>query len=335
MKRPKSSGDVRTAGGRRWRPVHALLGVAGLYLLFITLRLPHFLEIASMLGVEDSFVGLDRAVAGEGGGDDLSRAFFQSAYRDTFHRKLEDSRNQNAPHMPLKDLPQRSGVDSRPDVPVVYQQYGRITREIMKRWRSTGRSGNASELEKMVDEAWMLGTKAWEEVENYEATGGGNQVPTDIAIEAKPESCPTSLSMSQEEMAAAGNSGEQLMFLPCGLAAGSSITVIGTPHAAHEEYVPQLARLRRGNGRVLVSQFMVELQGLKAVDGEDPPRILHLNPRIRGDWNQRPVIEHNTCYRMQWGTAQRCDGLRSKDDDDTGNTQPSSYIKIYYTLPDN
>ncbi|CAA6668544.1 unnamed protein product [Spirodela intermedia] len=54
--------------------------------------------------------------------------------------------------------------------------------------------------------------------------------------------------------------------------------------------------MRRGNGNVMVSQFMVELQG---------------------DWNQRPVIEHNTCYRMQWGNAQRCDGLTSKGDDDT------------------
>lgn len=48
----------------------------------------------------------------------------------------------------------------------------------------------------------------------------------------------------------------------------------------------------------------------------DPPKILHLNPRIKGDWSHRPVIEHNTCYRMQWGTAQRCDGLSSKKDDD-------------------
>lgn len=33
---------------------------------------------------------------------------------------------------------------------------------------------------------------------------------------------------------------------------------------------------------VKVSQFM-ELQGLKAVEGEDPPRILHFNPRLNGD----------------------------------------------------
>ena len=46
----------------------------------------------------------------------------------------------------------------------------------------------------------------------------------------------------------------------------------------------------------MVSQFMMELQGLKTVDGEDPPRILHFNPRLRGDWSGKPVIEQNTCY---------------------------------------
>ena len=64
---------------------------------------------------------------------------------------------------------------------------------------------------------------------------------------------------------------------------------------------------------------MLEMQGLKAVDGEEPPRVLHVNQRLKGDWSGRPVIEQNTCYRMQWGTAQRCEGWLSKDDDDTGN----------------
>lgn len=122
-----------------------------------------------------------------------------------------------------------------------------------------------------------------------------------------------SVSMGKDEMAA----GESLTFLPCGLEVGSSITVIGTPHYAHQEYVPQLAKLRQGDGIVMVSQFIVELQGLKAVDGEEPPKILHFNPRVKGDWSQRPVIEHNTCYRMQWGKAMRCDGIVSKEDDDT------------------
>jgi len=76
-----------------------------------------------------------------------------------------------------------------------------------------------------------------------------------------------------------------------------------------------MLKLRRGDGLVSVSQFVVELQGLKSVEGEDPPKILHLNPRLRGDWSKRPVIEHNTCYRMHWGTAQRCDGLPSEGDE--------------------
>ncbi|RYR30448.1 hypothetical protein Ahy_B01g055220 [Arachis hypogaea] len=106
-----------------------------------------------------------------------------------------------------------------------------------------------------------------------------------------------------------------LMFLPCGLAAGSSITGVGTPHFAHKEYIPKLGKLRKSDGLVVVSRFMVELQGLKSVEGEDRLKILHLNSRLRGDWSKRPVIEHNTCYRMHWRIAQRCDGLPIENDE--------------------
>ncbi|KAL8238238.1 hypothetical protein R6Q59_019319 [Mikania micrantha] len=131
-------------------------------------------------------------------------------------------------------------------------------------------------------------------------------------LEGKHEQCPPWVSISGEELTKGG----RIMFLPCGLAVGSSITVVGTPHNAHKEYVPQLAKTKGGDPVVLVSQFKVELQGLKSVVAEDPPKILHLNPQLRGDWSHQPVIEHNTCYRMQWGAAQRCDGLPSKGDDD-------------------
>ncbi|GFP81187.1 probable beta-1 3-galactosyltransferase 20 [Phtheirospermum japonicum] len=150
----------------------------------------------------------------------------------------------------------------------------------------------------MVDEAWALGLKAWDEINKYDDM----DIDMSTILEGKPESCPTWVSINGEELAKR----DFIMFLPCGLAAGSSIT----------EYVPQLAKRRIDDGLVMVSQFMVELQGLKAVNGEDPPKILHLNPRLRGDWSHQQVIEHNTCYRMQWGTAQRCDGLPSRSDDD-------------------
>nr|GMC50643.1 hydroxyproline O-galactosyltransferase GALT6-like [Ipomoea batatas] len=72
--------------------------------------------------------------------------------------------------------------------------------------------------------------------------------------------------------------------------------------------------------------------GLKAVDGEEPPRILHFNPRLKGDFSGKPVIELNTCYRMQWGTAQRCEGWQSKNDQKTvdGKVKCESWIQDDY-----
>uniref|UniRef100_A0A0E0IQ29 Hexosyltransferase n=1 Tax=Oryza nivara TaxID=4536 RepID=A0A0E0IQ29_ORYNI len=81
---------------------------------------------------------------------------------------------------------------------------------------------------------------------------------------------------------------------------------------------PKIAVLSKGEQPIMVSQFMMELRGLKTVDGEDPPHILHFNPRLRGDWSSRPVIEQNTCYRMQWGAPLRCEGWKSHSDEETG-----------------
>ncbi|CAL5089091.1 unnamed protein product [Urochloa decumbens] len=125
--------------------------------------------------------------------------------------------------------------------------------------------------------------------------------------------CPQSIAFSAEEVRSRG----RVVELPCGLALGSHVTVAATPRAPHEERDPAIAVLRDGEAPAMVSQFMVELQGLRAVDGEDPPRVLHFNPRLRGDWSGRPVIEQNTCYRMNWGAAQRCEGWRSRPDEET------------------
>ncbi|KAM3191019.1 hypothetical protein ACQJBY_068774 [Aegilops geniculata] len=175
---------------------------------------------------------------------------------------------------------------------------------------------NRSALDRMADDAWSLGLTAWEDA----AAFSGDPWELAAVDAASTDKCPAAVSV---------RSRGRVVFLPCGLAAGSAVTVIGTPRPAHKEYVPQLARMRQGDGTVHVSQFMVELQGLRAVDGEDPPRILHLNPRLRGDWSQRPIIEHNTCYRMQWGSAQRCDGLQPEDNDDKvdGFTKCEKWIR--------
>ncbi|XP_064982312.1 hydroxyproline O-galactosyltransferase GALT2-like [Musa acuminata AAA Group] len=272
MKRSKS---VESLPGRRRMISHFLLGVSTLYLLFIAFKFRRFSELSAFFSGDGSV---------SDGAADVGRGLFGSARRGgAHHRKLEDG---------------------------LHDGYGPVTGIAMNRNLQGGvphRRGNFSELERMAQEAWALGIKAWEEVEKYGSDVALN--PT-TAVEVKPESCPSSMSMAEAAT-------EKVMLLPCGLAVGSSITVVGTPHNAHQEYVPQLASLRQGDGTVMLSQFVLELQGLKSVDGEDPPKILHLNPRLKGDWSQRPIVEHNTCYRMQWGKALRCDGVPSQENDET------------------
>ncbi|WOL15329.1 hydroxyproline O-galactosyltransferase GALT2 isoform X1 [Canna indica] len=307
MKRSKSAESLPS---RRPKLPHFLLGAAALYLFFIALKFRRFLDVSSVASGDGSFSsGLDRPLDTAA---EVGRGLHGSARRvDAHHRKLEDGRNRDAPPMPR-------GSDAlirraRPRNALNYG-YGRITGEMMKvylRGRGRPHRGNFSELERSAQEALALGLKAWEEVEHYDASADFNFT---AIIGGTPESCPSATSMSGGDKVA---DMEGVMFLPCGLKPGSSITVVGTPHKAHAEYVPQLARLRHDDGMVMVSQFMVELQGLKAVEGEDPPKILHLNPRLKGDWSEKPIIEHNTCYRMQWGKSLRCNGAPSLENDET------------------
>ncbi|KAF3615620.1 putative beta-1,3-galactosyltransferase 20 [Capsicum annuum] len=268
---------------RRFKLSYVFLGLAALYLVLICVKFPEFLESATVSSGDDVDVALDV----EDDGRESSSGFHNNV-GEYARVTREEEENEGSPNRKPPKL-----------------HYGRITAAILKR-KSMER--NVSVLDRMADEAWSLGAKAWEELDKYEEKG----IEMNSIHEGKPESCPSWVSSTGAQIAKKG----QMMFLPCGLAAGSSVTVIGTPHYAHHEYVPQLAKTKAGDALVLVSQFMIELQGLKSVVGEDPPKILHLNPRIRGDWSHRPVIEHNTCYRMQWGTAHRCDGLPSKYDDD-------------------
>ncbi|KAL8468573.1 hypothetical protein ACS0TY_031679 [Phlomoides rotata] len=287
--------------GRRLRLSYMLLGAAALYLTIFLIKFPDFWESATSLSGDDndSFDGFSLRGEDDAG---IAKSHVSS---DGFHRILQNNEKQVDTMNPQAEalLEETENHHSVPKSPK--QHYGRITAEVLRRMN---KANNISGLDKMADEAWALGLKAWEEASKYDE----EEIDMSTILEGKPESCPSWVSMSGEEFAKR----DLLMFLPCGLAAGSSITLIGTPHHAHQEYVPQLAKLRDDDGLVLVSQFMVELQGLKAVNGEDPPKILHLNPRLRGDWSHNQVIEHNTCYRMQWGTAQRCDGLPSNSDDD-------------------
>ncbi|KAG2640634.1 hydroxyproline O-galactosyltransferase GALT6-like isoform X1 [Panicum virgatum] len=173
----------------------------------------------------------------------------------------------------------------------------------------TARSGA---LRGQIADAVAAGARVFTELETLDADAAALAAPSGEG-DAAPARCPQSIALSAEQLRARG----RVVELPCGLALGSHVTVAATPRAPHEERDPAIAVVRDGEVPAMVSQFMVELQGLRAVDGEDPPRVLHFNPRLRGDWSGRPVIEQNTCYRMNWGAAQRCEGWRSRPDEET------------------
>ncbi|KAJ1438991.1 Glycosyl transferase, family 31 [Sesbania bispinosa] len=139
--------------------------------------------------------------------------------------------------------------------------------------------------------ACRVGKRVWKELESRDP----GIVPA--KHENKSGSCPRSVSVSGSEFLKRGS----VMVIPCGLTLGSHVTVVGKP--------------LRTQGKTC--QFVMELLGLETVEGEEPPRILHFNPRLKGDWSGKPVIELNTCYRMHWGSALRCDGWKSRADEDT------------------
>lgn len=171
----------------------------------------------------------------------------------------------------------------------------------------TNATGPTSELDKVVRNAWETGIKVFTELKFGKFDEDENDRNQTM------EKCPHSMVMSELEFIRNGS----VLELPCGLTLGSHITLMAKPNKAHPEITPKIAIPKEGNQATIVSQFMIELQGLKTVDGEDPPRILHFNPRLKGDWSGKPMIELNTCYRMQWGIAHRCDGWKSRADEET------------------
>ncbi|CAH9119230.1 unnamed protein product [Cuscuta europaea] len=280
MKRSK----IEPQSGRRIKLSYIFLALGALYLILICVKFPEFYESATALGGDESVLGVDEFIDTSDDDGELSKRNAGSTHANGLHYIQHN--NEKTPSYRLG--------------------YDQITSSVLKPLNMTI---NPSVLERAAVEACTLGLKAWDEANNYDEKDIGIK---NLIFEGKPESCPSFVTMTGVDLAKA----DHIMLLPCGLSAGSSITVIGIPHYAHREYVPQLAKTTKGDGMVSISHFSFELQGLKAVVGEDPPKILHLNPRVRGDWSRRPVIEHNTCYRMQWGTSQRCDGIPSKSDED-------------------
>lgn len=275
----------------RLRLLQILMGAMFVYFLLMSFEIPHVLKTGSDSG--------DDGGPFEPLSDSLPRAFLLESE--------EELGEKDAPTRPTND-PLR---DSRGSP---YQTPKRRMREFNRVSGLALFDGNVSkedqvyELHKSARDAWRVGKKLWGELESGKIELNQS--------ENRSEPCPHSFSLSGSEFQARN----RVLVIPCGLTLWSHITVVGTPRWAHPEYDPKIAVLKDGDEAVMVSQFMMELQGLKNVEGEDPPRILHFNPRLKGDWSGKPVIEHNTCYRMQWGSALRCEGWPSRADEDTGRS---------------
>ncbi|CAN6291464.1 unnamed protein product [Urochloa humidicola] len=174
---------------------------------------------------------------------------------------------------------------------------------------------NSSSIDASASAAFAAARPHLAHLLSQSASPSSSPSPSPSAAAASASSCPAMVSAPGDRLAA--GAGVVAVELPCGMAVGSRVTVVARPRAARAEGEPRIAAPREGAAPVVVSQFMVELLGTKAVQGEEPPRVLHFNPRIRGDFSGRPVIELNTCYRMQWVQPQRCEGFASRPDEDT------------------
>ncbi|XP_042435606.1 hydroxyproline O-galactosyltransferase GALT6-like isoform X2 [Zingiber officinale] len=290
MRRPKPDPSVPV---RRRRFVQFLLGVGLIYLSFLLL-------------FEFPFVNLQLRMKGAGGivgGDEVPRRLALVKEERT-QVKYSPSRSFMLPHR--SDESAASPLQQRPTL--LHRRSLIVSAFDFVELYSSG-TGAFSDLYKSARDAWEVGKKILEELKAPPPPS--SSVP---AMErSAEESCPISIQLSGEELQVRN----RVMVLPCGLTLGSHITLVARPRRSHGESNPKIPSLKEGEHSVTMSQFMIELQGLKTVDGEQPPRILHFNPRLRGDWSGKPVIEQNTCYRMQWGTSQRCEGKKSKDDEET------------------
>lgn len=265
----------------RQRSIQILIGVGLLYILLVTVEIP-FVFKTGFSSVSQEFLTRPSRLESE-----------------------EDLEEREAPTRPLE----RVSLNAAQPIPSRLAQQKILSGLIFDNstFDLRGKDGSI-ELYKSAKNAWEVGTKIWRELESGKSRAAAEK------SENRSDSCPGSISLSGSDFVARG----RVMVLPCGLTLGSHVTVVAKPLAARPEFEPKISLVKDDDEPVMVSQFIMELQGLKTVDGEEPPRILHFNPRLKGDWSGKPVIELNTCYRMQWGSALRCDGWRSKADEETG-----------------
>ncbi|XP_042502967.1 hydroxyproline O-galactosyltransferase GALT6-like [Macadamia integrifolia] len=281
----------------RQRSVQLLIAVGFLYIFLVSLEIPFV------------FNGGVGSISADGFNGFLNEALSLPFRLDS----EEETQVKEAPIRPSKESFRVSQSKFQPSQPRTVERRVReqktISGLIFQDSTSSSSKDGFSGLLKSARDSWVIGKKVWKELESENVQFEEEKRKR----ENRSEFCPHSISLAGSEFQSRG----KIIVLPCGLTLGSHITLVGIPLPAHAESDPKITLPTGGNEPVMVSQFMVELQGLKTVDGEEPPRILHFNPRLKGDWSGKPVIEQNTCYRMQWGSALRCDGWKSRADEET------------------
>ncbi|XWS34919.1 hypothetical protein CRYUN_Cryun21dG0078600 [Craigia yunnanensis] len=290
MKRAKFDSLVSP---NRLRLVQFLLGVLFLYLLFMSFEIPLVFKTGSAGFFTDTLPRPLFLESEEGVTDKFAPA------RHANHSDRDRQPGSRTPGRKMREFKKVSGL--------LFNESS---------FDSNDSKDEFSVLHKTARHAFVVGKKLWDDLQ-FGQNKSDSEPERQNQRKNRTESCPDSISLSGSEFVNRG----RIFVLPCGLTLGSHITVVGMPHWAHAEYDPEIAVLKEGDESVMVTQLMMELQGLKTVDGEDPPRILHFNPRLKGDWSGKPVIEQNTCYRMQWGSALRCEGWKSRADEETVDGQ--------------
>ncbi|KAH7289590.1 hypothetical protein KP509_30G010900 [Ceratopteris richardii] len=283
-----------------WRRfLHAFLVFVFVFVLFISFEGPELLNWSSFSDEDPELYEARRSSIAQ---KDSRNPRFQDS-RDRFSNSANTLGN-NSPfisssHEALRARHTWKHSSDRNSI----REYGRIPRQIREMQNGTR---FVSALEKMASDAWQVGLHLWTDM-HHNKSNAQNHSSRGIMR----DSCPHSIFLSEKYLQKNG----MMARLPCGLMLGSSITVVGTPLPGHVERLVKAYRSRHGPLIAIVSQFIVELEGQKIYDTEDPPRILHVNPRLKGDWSGKSIFEVNTCYRGQWGTAQRCNGVESQHDD--------------------
>ncbi|CAK8561570.1 unnamed protein product [Lathyrus sativus] len=229
---------------------------------------------------------------------------FENEHQNTHHRKALNFPSQEASGVHQGSL-HRKPMQELQKVSTLNFNEGKLNETGLGKGKD-----KFSEIQRDVKEAWVKGKRMWEEIQfqNMESVTVAENIS---------DTCLHSISLSGSEL----RKQKGIMMIPCGLTLWSHVTVVGTPRLGHWEHDSKISVVKDEEEKVLVSQFMMELQGLKIVEDEEPPKILHFNPRLKGDYSGKPVIEQNTCYRMQWGSSLRCEGWKSRADEDTVDGQ--------------